>query len=97
MIKQFIILKKHLISSSVLLLTAGVFHLILSLLTIPGVLDSCFSLNPVHEMVGGGLVSLLRSCLDEKEESVVYSATQCLASLLYSQVSCLASLLYSQV
>ena len=51
-----------------------------------GVLDSCFSLNPVEEMVGAGLVSLLRSCLDEKEESVVFSATQCLANLLYSQV-----------
>ena len=51
-----------------------------------GELDSCFNENLVLEMMGGGLVSLLRACLDEREESVVFASTNCLASLIAPQV-----------
>lgn len=51
-----------------------------------GVMDFCFSVNPVVELVAAGLFSMLRSCLDEREESVVFAATQCLANLIAPQV-----------
>jgi len=50
-----------------------------------GVMDFCFSVNPVVELVAAGLFSMLRSCLDEREESVVFAATQCLANLIAPQ------------
>ncbi len=52
-----------------------------------GVMDSCFVENPVQEMLSCGLVALLRTALDEREESVVFAATHCLASLIAPQVS----------
>ena len=51
-----------------------------------GVMDFCFSENPVHELIVSGLVSVLRSCLDEREESIVFAATQGLANLISPQV-----------
>ena len=59
-----------------------------------GVLDSCFNENLVMEMVQGGLVSLLRASLDEKEESVVFASANCLASLIAPQVEGNYSLLH---
>jgi hypothetical protein len=56
-------------------------------------MDSCFVENPVQEMLSCGLVALLRTALDEREESVVFAATHCLASLIAPQVS-LGRLLY---
>ena len=55
-------------------------------LDVAGVMDSCFVENPVQEMLGCGVVALLRSALDEREESVVFAATHCLASLIAPQV-----------
>jgi len=50
-----------------------------------GVYDDCFGLNLLEELIKSGLVSLLRCCLDEKEESVIFSGTECLASLMSPQ------------
>jgi hypothetical protein len=50
-------------------------------------MDSCFVENPVQEMLSCGIVALLRTALDEREESVVFAATHCLASLIAPQVS----------
>ncbi len=58
-------------------------------------MDSCFVENPVQEMVSCGLVALLRTALDEREESVVFAATHCLASLIAPQVSVVSSFIYS--
>jgi hypothetical protein len=49
----------------------------------------------VQEMLSCGLVALLRTALDEREESVVFAATHCLASLIAPQVS-IDRLLYSR-
>ena len=51
-----------------------------------GIYDSCFGVNLLSELIECGLVSLLRSCMDEKEESLIYSGTECLANLIAPQV-----------
>ena len=52
-----------------------------------GIYDSCFGVNLLSELIECGLVSLLRSCMDEKEESLIFSGTECLANLIAPQVS----------
>jgi hypothetical protein len=49
-------------------------------------MDSCFVENPVVELLSCGLLSLVRAALDEREENLVFAATNCLASLIAPQV-----------
>eukprot|EP00088_Acartia_fossae_P064826 TRINITY_DN7984_c0_g1_i4.p1 TRINITY_DN7984_c0_g1~~TRINITY_DN7984_c0_g1_i4.p1 ORF type:complete len:1077 (+),score=252.19 TRINITY_DN7984_c0_g1_i4:61-3231(+) len=50
-----------------------------------GMYDNCFGVNLLEELVQCGAISILRSCLDEKEESLICSATECLANIIAPQ------------